>query len=307
MNEAVRDVFICHASEDKKEIVSPIVEALIHADISVWYDEAEIKWGDSITQKVNEGLKISRFVIVVLSPSFAKKNWPQKELNAALNIEVSTGELKVLPLLVGSEEEKKEILGRYPLLNDKRYLQWSGVPGEIVDAVIDRLQKTEKNEKRDYNSSPGGLRIPLPKMKKAFTQREKDQFLKNTFFTIEEYFKAALFQLEASYKWIDTDFSEIHNFKFVSKIYVNGEAKSQCKIWIGGISSLNSIAYQSGQVHINNDSSMNDWLSVDDDGYELGLKPSGLGFGKPLKFKKDLLNKEESAEYLWMRFTEYIS
>lgn len=276
MNEAVRDVFICHASEDKKEIVSPIVEALIHADISVWYDEAEIKWGDSITQKVNEGLKISHFVIVVLSPSFAKKNWPQKELNAALNIEVSTGELKVLPLLVGSEEEKKEILGRYPLLNDKRYLQWSGVPGEIVDAVIDRLQK-------------------------------KDQFLKNTFFTIKECFKAALFQLEASYKWIETDFSEIHNFKLVSKIYVNGEAKSQCKIWIGGISSSNSIAYQSGQVHINNDSSMNDWLSVDDDGYELGLKPSGLGFSKPLKFKKDLLNKEESAEYLWMRFTEYIS
>ena len=36
----------------KKAIVDPIVGALIHADISVWYDEAEIKSGDSITQKV---------------------------------------------------------------------------------------------------------------------------------------------------------------------------------------------------------------------------------------------------------------
>ena len=90
MSVAIRDVFICHASEDKKGIVGPIVRALTGAGISVWYDEAEIKWGDSVTQKVNEGLKISRFVIVVLSSSFVKKNWPQRELNAALNVEAST-------------------------------------------------------------------------------------------------------------------------------------------------------------------------------------------------------------------------
>jgi hypothetical protein len=230
MNEAVRDIFICHASEDKKGIVRPIVQALTEAGISVWYDEAEIKWGDSVTQKVNQGLKISRFVIVVLSASFVKKNWPQRELNAALNIEASTGEVKVLPLLVGSEEEKKEILERYPLLNDKKYLPWNGDLQKIVEALIDRLSKTENIKKREYKLPPSGPRIPLPKIKKTFTQREKDQFLKNAFFTIKEYFKEALFQLQTSYKWIETDFQEIHNFKFISKIYVNGEIKSQCKI-----------------------------------------------------------------------------
>lgn len=95
MNVAGRDIFICHASEDKRGIVGPIVLALTEAGISVWYDEAEIKWGDSLTQKVNEGLRISRFVIVVLSPFFVKKNWPQRELNAALNIEASSGEVPI--------------------------------------------------------------------------------------------------------------------------------------------------------------------------------------------------------------------
>jgi hypothetical protein len=141
MNEVVRDIFICHASEDKKEIVGPIVQAFTQSGISVWYDEAEIKWGDSITQKVNEGLRISRFVIVVLSPSFAKKNWPQRELNTALNIEASTGEVKVLPLLVGSEMEKREILDKYPLLSDKKYLAWIGTPQEIVQEMNNRLSK----------------------------------------------------------------------------------------------------------------------------------------------------------------------
>lgn len=307
MNVAIRDIFICHASEDKRGIVGPIVQAFTQAGISVWYDEAEIKWGDSVTQKVNEGLKISRFVIVVLSPSFAKKNWPQRELNAALNIEASTGEVKVLPLLVGSEEEKKEILERYPLLNDKKYLPWDGDLRKIVEALIARLSKTEKIKTGDYKLPASGPRIPLPKIKKTFTQREKDQFLIDAFSTIKQYFKEALSKLEAHYAEVETDFLEIHNYKFISKIYVNGEIKSQCKIWIGGISSSNSIAYKSGQIDINNEGSMNDWLSVDHDDYKLGLKPSGLGFDVASTSKKDLLNKEESAEYFWKRFTEYLS
>ena len=157
MNEAVRDIFICHASEDKNEIVGPIVKAFTQAGISVWYDEAEIKWGDSVTQKVNEGLKISRFVIVVLSASFVKKNWPQRELSAALNIEASTGEVKVLPLLVGSEMEKREILDRYPLLSDKKYLAWTGNPHEIVKEMNNRLSKRglTKKQSRKIPSIPG--------------------------------------------------------------------------------------------------------------------------------------------------------
>src|SRR5208337_2974813 len=102
MSNPMRDIFICHAGEDKDEIVRPMVEAFSQSGISCWYDEAEIRWGDSIVQKVNEGLASSRYVVVVFSPAFVQKNWPQRELNAALNQEASAGEVKVLPLLVGS-------------------------------------------------------------------------------------------------------------------------------------------------------------------------------------------------------------
>jgi len=49
-------IFVCHASEDKGDVVRPLVVAFTAAGVSCWYDEAEIQWGDSITQKVNEGL-----------------------------------------------------------------------------------------------------------------------------------------------------------------------------------------------------------------------------------------------------------
>jgi hypothetical protein len=58
MAKPTRDIFVCHASEDKQDVVRPLVEVFTAAGVSCWYDEAEIQWGDSITQKVNEGLKL---------------------------------------------------------------------------------------------------------------------------------------------------------------------------------------------------------------------------------------------------------
>jgi len=141
-----RDVFLCHASEDKAVIVEPLVIALKDRGLSYWYDNAEITWGDSITEKVNDGLIKSRYVLVVLSPEFMKKRWPQRELYSALNIEVSTGEVRVLPLLCGSTSERKAILEKLPLLNDKFYITWSGNPNDVISALLDRLARRKRNE-----------------------------------------------------------------------------------------------------------------------------------------------------------------
>lgn len=135
----IRDVFICHASEDKREIIEPLLKALDRAKISYWYDRAEIKWGDSLTEKVNEGLSISRYVIVSLSKPFLEKPWPRRELNAALNIEAKSAEVKILPLLCGTVTERQMILEKLPLLNDKYYLIWDGNPANIVHALESRL------------------------------------------------------------------------------------------------------------------------------------------------------------------------
>lgn len=131
-----RDVFICHASEDKKTVVSPLVAALQDVGVTVWFDKSEIKWGDSITGKINEGLAMSRYVIVVISSNFLRKQWAQKELNAALNREITNGTTCVLPLMVGSPEEITELNEKLPLQADKLHLVWTAIgPGPIVDEL----------------------------------------------------------------------------------------------------------------------------------------------------------------------------
>ncbi len=306
MPDTMRDIFICHASEDKNEIVRPLVEALSQAGISCWYDEAEIIWGDSITQKVNDGLAKSRYVIVVFSSTFVQKNWPQRELNAVLNQEASTGEVKVLPLIVGSVQEKGQILAQFPLLNDKRYLPWDGDLRGIVSALLSRLGR----DKDIFSGPPSGskpslgLKIPLPKIKKQFSQRDKDMFLRNAFAAIKGYFQNALQELGQHYHEVETDFADVHNFKFIATIYLRGEVANKCKIWIGGFTSSDSIAYQAGQFNIDSDNSYNDMLSVTDNKQSLGFQPSGAFFGGRQYAEGEILTAEQSAEYLWRRFTD---
>jgi len=136
----IKDVFICHASEDKKTHIEPLLNELNLKSISYWYDNAEIKWGDSIVKKVNEGLKNSKFVIVVLSINSIRKRWPNNELEAALNIEFSSGQIKVLPLLIGTEIEVKHILDNYPILSSKLYLSYSSGLDFIVNSLLERIK-----------------------------------------------------------------------------------------------------------------------------------------------------------------------
>jgi hypothetical protein len=121
-----KDVFICHASEDKRSVVEPLIRAFDSAGISYWYDRAQIKWGDSLVERIDEGLREARYVLVVLSTQFLAKRWTMKELRAALHLEVTTGKQRVLALLVGDELERKNILEQLPLLAEKLYLTWPG-------------------------------------------------------------------------------------------------------------------------------------------------------------------------------------
>lgn len=110
------DVFISHATEDKDSIVRPLANALVSHGLNVWYDEFELRIGDSLRKKIDAGLAQSRFGVVVVSPSFFAKNWTQYELDGLVTREM-TGEQVILPLWhrIG----KQEIIDHSPSLADK--------------------------------------------------------------------------------------------------------------------------------------------------------------------------------------------
>lgn len=134
------DAFISHATEDKEELVRPLAEKLTEAGFKIWYDEFKLKLGDSLRQSIDRGLASARFGIVVLSPSFFAKNWPQYELNGLVAREMNGGKV-ILPLW--HKVSKNEVLAQSPSLADKLALSTAMYTiDELVAELASALRET---------------------------------------------------------------------------------------------------------------------------------------------------------------------
>lgn len=132
----MRDLFISHASEDKAEIARPLAEALKQKGFSVWFDEYELTLGDRLRRKIEEGLKVSRYGVTILSKNFFRKKWPQEELDALFALE--TESKKILPVWHGISAGD---IARYaPLLADRLAVSTA----EGVDAVANAIARAIK-------------------------------------------------------------------------------------------------------------------------------------------------------------------
>lgn len=74
--------FLCHASEDK-DIVRRLAGDLLANGIEVFFDEWEIRSGDSLRRKIDEGLGKCTHFIAALSPVSIQKPWVNAEMDAA--------------------------------------------------------------------------------------------------------------------------------------------------------------------------------------------------------------------------------
>lgn len=133
-------VFISHAFEDK-EFVRPFANALITEGLNVWYDEFELKLGDSLRRSIDNGLKNSKYGIVVLSEYFFNKEWPQKELDGLFAKETN-GEKVILPLW--HKISKNEVLNYSPIIADMLALNTSNFTiEELAKKIAEQVLEKE--------------------------------------------------------------------------------------------------------------------------------------------------------------------
>jgi len=138
------DVFISHASEDKNDVVRPLATALQSAGLKVWYDEFELRIGDSLRRKIDMGLARSRFGLVVFSKAFFKKNWTNYELDGLVTKAV-TGEQVLLP--IWHNVTKQEVISYSPSLADKLARSTAThTVEEIAKEIVDVIRGTSKDD-----------------------------------------------------------------------------------------------------------------------------------------------------------------
>lgn len=124
--------------------MAPFAAALEDHCLTYWLDLAEIRWGDSLIAKVNEGLRDAQYAILFLSPLVlaGEKHWSRFEWQSALSIEASTGIPFVLPLLcdVHYDHVRKTV----PVLAGKRVENWADGLDKLMPALESRLGRQYK-------------------------------------------------------------------------------------------------------------------------------------------------------------------
>ncbi|EPY09233.1 TIR protein [Paenibacillus alvei TS-15] len=111
-------IFLSHTSIDKP-FVEKLARDLKRIGVNVWFDKWEIKIGDSITWKIEEGIRENEFLGIVLSPEALNSEWVKSELGAAWVKQMQTKKVFVLPIFY------RECQIPY-FLSDRRFADFRG-------------------------------------------------------------------------------------------------------------------------------------------------------------------------------------
>ena len=133
------DVFLSHASEDKDEIARPLADALTARGVTVWFDELNIRVGQSIRREIERGIREARFGLVIVSEHFMAKQWTQAELDALWGKKLAAKDDSLLP--VWHKVTYDEVQQGLPLLAGLHALNTSTMS---IDRIADLLAKTIK-------------------------------------------------------------------------------------------------------------------------------------------------------------------
>ena len=84
----IRDIFLCHAWDDRKESALELYNLLETNGVNVWFSEKDIPLGTSFLREIDKGLAKSKIGIVLVTPNFLKRvlneGVAEKELSALL-------------------------------------------------------------------------------------------------------------------------------------------------------------------------------------------------------------------------------
>lgn len=127
-----RIAFLSHSSLDKP-FMRQLAADLTANHIDVWLDEQRIRVGDSIPEKVAQGLAESDFFLIGVSQHSIDSEWVKKELNGALVNEVQRRKVHILPLKLDDSHMPSAIA-------DKKYADFSSSYKSGLDDLLNAIK-----------------------------------------------------------------------------------------------------------------------------------------------------------------------
>lgn len=130
-----RDVFLCHAWDDRGGAAKELHDLLVSRGISVWFSDKDVALGTPLLREIDKGLAKSRVGVVLVTPALLERlrreSIADKELSALLARDL------LVPIVHGTTYEALRNVS--PLLASRSGLSTAEEPMAIVAAKLAEL------------------------------------------------------------------------------------------------------------------------------------------------------------------------
>lgn len=292
-DEAVRDELEVHLAMLKRQNT-----------IETWHDR-RIVAGDEFDGQISEHLETADIILLLVSPYFlASKYCYDVEMTRAMQ-KHGDGTARVLPVIVDPCDWHSAPFGKLLAMprDGKPISKYTNIHDALLE-VVKAIQSATSSSVPPVArpESPAGSptvvsespRSSNLRVKKEFTQRDRDKFRTDAFEYVANFFEGSLKELEERNESIETEFRRIDANTFTATIYDGGEIRSECAVSLSGSFGGDSITYSSNKSSRGN--SFNHMIRVVEDGTQLGFTVAANMGGRN---RDEQLTKQGAAESLW--------
>lgn len=276
--------------------------------ITSWHDR-RIPAGSHIDDTISEQLETANVVLLLVSASFLSSDYCySNELTRAMQRHAE-GTAVVVPVIVKPCDWFAAPFGKLLAAprDGKAIVLWPNEDEAYTDvamkirAVVEGFPAASRKTasaravparipRSDISPSPRSSNLRL---KKEFTQRDRDDFLHDGFEYIVKFFEGSLTELTSRNPGVEGKLRQIDANTFTATIYKGGAKISECAVSLGGFSRDSGITFSYDASSRGN--SYNEMLSVEANDQEMFFRPLGMSF-TPVAPQ---MSHEGAAEFLW--------
>ncbi|WP_430453404.1 toll/interleukin-1 receptor domain-containing protein [Rhodopirellula europaea] len=301
-DEVIRDELETHLAMLKRQGV-----------IETWHDR-RIVAGDEFDGKISEHLEKADIVLLLVSPYFIASQYCYAVEMARAMERHDAGDARVIPVIVDPCEwhmapfgkllampQDGKPISKFPNMHDA-FLQITSAirqaaSGNAASSSLAKEATLPVQEAALVSEKPRSSNLRL---KREFSQRDKDRFREESFQYMATFFEGSLSELQSRNSGIETSFRQVDANTFTATIYEHGSPKSECSVSLSDSFGGDQIAYSADKS--SRGSSCNELLGVVTDGIALGWRPT-MGFHFR-EVSDEQLTQAGAAEYFWSRLIE---
>jgi hypothetical protein len=279
--------------------------------VEAWHDR-RILAGSELDEAISSNLESANIILLLISADFlASEYCYSKEMTRAMERH-DAGFTAVIPVILKPCDWHSAPFGKLLATpkDGKAVTSWANVEEALADVAGHIRKRVEDSTRKDSPAVPvrqpqtltrqaapaasvvPGVRSSNLRLKKEFTEHDRDTFLHDSFDLFARFFEGSLAELKQRNPGVQAAFRRIDANTFTATIYEAGKKASESAIRLGGFGG-GGITYSSNASGQGN--SFNDSLSVEVDDQGMYLKPLGFAYG----VSDSRMSPEAAAEHFW--------